>query len=83
MIGVVTSALSTAWRRALPWLALAAAIALFLLNARRAGEKTGRVAERLQQTERTNDALRRMLDASADRPRDRDDLTQRLRDGRF
>ncbi|MDO5606104.1 MAG: hypothetical protein Q4G25_13180 [Paracoccus sp. (in: a-proteobacteria)] len=83
MIGALTLALSAAWRRALPWLALVAVIALFLINARRSGEKAGRAAERLHQTERTNDALRRMLEAGADRPRDRDDLAQRLRDGRF
>lgn len=71
------------WRRALPWLALVAAILLFTLGARRSGEEAGRAAERLQNTERTNDALRRMLEAGADRPRDRDDLAQRLRDGRF
>jgi hypothetical protein len=71
------------WRRALPWPALAAAILLFTLGARRSGETAGRAAERLQQIERTNDALRRMLEAGADRPRDRDDLAERLRDGRF
>jgi len=75
--------LTALWRRALPWLALAAAIILFTLGARRSGETTGRAAERLRQIERTNDALRRMLEAGADRPGDRDDLAERLRDGRF
>ena len=48
--------LASLWRRALPWLALAAAIILFILGARRSGETAGRAAERLQQIERTNDA---------------------------
>lgn len=75
--------LTALWHRVLPWLALIAAILLFMLGARRSGEQVGRTAERLHNTERTNDALRRMLEAGADRPRDRDDLAQRLRDGRF
>ena len=75
--------LASLWRRALPWLALAAAILLFILGARRTGEQAGRAAERFEITERTNDALRRMLEAGADRPRDRDDLVERLREGGF
>lgn len=75
--------LASLWRRALPWLALAAGTFLFILGARRTGEKAGRAAERLESLERTNDANRRMLEAGADRPRDRDDLTDRMRDGRF
>ncbi|MDO5757291.1 MAG: hypothetical protein Q4P24_07215 [Rhodobacterales bacterium] len=79
MIAIIASL----WRRALPWLALAAAILLFILGARRSGEKAGRAVERLQNTERTNDARQRMLEAGADRPRDRDDLVERLRKGGF
>lgn len=75
--------LATLWRRALPWLALAAAILLFILGARRTGEKAGRAAERIDNMERTNDAQRRMLEAGADRPRNRDDLVDRLREGGF
>lgn len=75
--------LASLWRRALPWLAGAAALLLFTIGARRTGEKAGRAAERLESLERTNDANRRMLEAGADRPRDRDDLADRLRDGRF
>ena len=41
------AALNAMWRRALPWLALVAAIALFILGARRTGETAGRAAERL------------------------------------
>ncbi len=58
----MTALLTSLWRRALPWLALAAAILLFTLGARRTGEKAGRAAERLANIERTNDALRRMLE---------------------
>ncbi|WP_303729499.1 hypothetical protein [Paracoccus solventivorans] len=75
--------LAPLWRRVLPWLTLAAAILLFILGARRSGETAGRAAERFEATERTNDALRHMLEIGADRPRDHDDLVERLRDGRF
>ncbi|WCR18663.1 hypothetical protein [Paracoccus alcaliphilus] len=75
--------LASLWRRALPWLTLAAAILLFILGTRRTGEKAGRAAERLENLERTNHARQRMLEAGADRPRDRDDLLERLREGGF
>lgn len=65
------------------WLAIAAAAILFILGARRSGEKAGRANERLENLERTNDARQRMLEAGADRPRDRDDLVDRLRKGDF
>ena len=79
------SAIATSrWARRLAiGIALIGAVLLFLLNLRRAGEQAGRTAERLQLMERTSDALRKMLEAGADRPRDRDDLADRLRDGRF
>ena len=41
------------------------------------------LAERLETSEETNDVQRRMLEAAARRPRSRDDLAERLRDGRF
>ena len=65
------------------WLAIAAAAILFILGARRSGEKAGRANERLENLERTNDARQRMLDAASRRPHDRDALAERLRDGRF
>ena len=65
------------------WLAIAAAALLFILGARRSGEKAGRANERLENLERTNDARQRMLDAASRRPHDRDALAERLRDGRF
>ena len=62
---------------------IALAVVLFLLALRRSGERVGRLAERLETTEKANDVQRRMLEAAARRPRDRDDLTERLRGGRF
>jgi hypothetical protein len=59
------------------------AVLLFLLALRRSGERAGRLAERLEATEKTNDVQRRMLEAAARRPRSRDDLADRLRNGRF
>ena len=65
------------------WGAVALAVLLFLLALRRSAEKAGRLAERLDQMEKSNDAQRRMLVAVADRPRDRRELARRMRDGRF
>lgn len=59
------------------------AIALFLINLRKSGERIGRLTERLQSQETTHAITRQMLDSAANRPRDRDALTQRLRDGEF
>nr|WP_240547671.1 hypothetical protein [Paracoccus sp. J56] len=61
----------------------AGAILLFLMNLRRAGERAGRAAERLDARERNDAVHRQMLDAAARRPHDRDALAHRLRDGRF
>jgi hypothetical protein len=58
-------------------------IALFLLNLRQSGERAGRAAERLDNLERTDVIQKQMLDAAANRPRDRDALLDRLRGGRF
>ena len=70
-------------RKALGLLLVALTIALFLLNLRGAGERAGRLAERLSTSERTHEIQRQMLDAASRRPADRDALVQRLRDGRF
>ena len=70
-------------RKALGLLLLALTITLFLLNLRRAGERTGRLAERLSTSEKTHEIQRQMLDAASRRPADRDALADRLRDGRF
>ena len=64
--------------------ALAVLTIVFLLfNLRRAGERTGRAAERLDILEAVTNAQRQMLDAASRRPRNRDDLIDRLRDGEF
>lgn len=70
-------------REALGLLLAALTIALFLLNLRRAGERAGRLAERLSTSEKTHEVQRQMLDAASRRPGDRDALAQRMRDGRF
>ena len=70
-------------RKALGLILAAAAILLFLLNLRRAGERAGRAAERLDARERNDAIHRQMLDAAARRPPDRVSLADRLRDGRF
>lgn len=70
-------------RKALRLIIAAAAILLFLFNLRRAGDRAGRAAERLDTRERNDAIHRQMLDAAARRPHDRDALADRLRDGRF
>jgi hypothetical protein len=70
-------------RAALRYGAIAFAVLLFLLSIRRTGERVGRIAERLDSTEKANDIQRRMLEADARRPRSRDELVDRLRDGGF
>jgi hypothetical protein len=70
-------------RKAQGLILTAAAILLFLLNLRRAGERAGRAAEQLDLRERNDAIHRQMLDAAARRPPDRHALADRLRDGRF
>lgn len=70
-------------RKALGLLLAGLTIALFLLHLRRAGERAGRLAERLQTSETTHEIQRQMLDAASRRPHDRDALAERLRNGRF
>ena len=83
-MGVLSALLASRWARRLGvGIALIGAVLLFLFNLRRAGETVGRHAERLKQMERQNDIQRRMLEAARNRPHDRDDLADRLRDGRF
>ncbi|MEE4539920.1 MAG: hypothetical protein V2J51_15685 [Erythrobacter sp.] len=80
LTGIATNPLM---RAALRYGAIVLAVLLFLLSLRRSGERAGRLAERLETSEKTNDVQRQMLDAAARRPRDRDELAKRLRDGRF
>ena len=76
--------LTRPWARRAAGFALAAlTVSLFLINLRRAGERAGRAAERLDNLERNHAIQKQMLEAAANRPRDRDDLLDRLRSGRF
>jgi hypothetical protein len=61
----------------LGWLAAAAAVAAVLLGARQAG----RNAERVERMKKTIEVRRDQLEAATRRPRDRDELARRLRDG--
>ena len=70
-------------RAALRYGAIILALLLFLLSLRRSGERAGRLAERLETTEKANDVQRQMLDAAARRPCDRSNLADCLRDGQF
>lgn len=85
MIGglLATLAGSALARAALRYGAIVLAVLLFLLSLRRSGERAGRLAERLETAEKSHDAQRRMLEAAARRPRTRNDLAERLRDGQF
>ena len=81
---LLTGIAASPWvRAAVRYGAIVLAVLLFLLSLRRSGERAGRLAERLETTEKANDVQRRMLEAAARRPRDRDDLADRLRDGLF
>jgi hypothetical protein len=84
MSALLTGIVASPWARAaLRYGAIALAVLLFLLSIRRAGERAGRLAERFETSEKTNDVQRQMLEAAARRPRDRDELARRMRDGRF
>lgn len=79
-----TGILARPWARRVAAIALVAlTIALFIVNLRRTAERAGRAAERLENLERTHAIQRQMLDAASRRPRNRDDLLERLRRGRF
>jgi hypothetical protein len=82
--GLLATLAGSAWARtALRYGVIALAILLFLLSLRRSGERAGRLAEQIETMEKTHDAQRRMLEATARRPRSRDDLAERLRDSQF
>lgn len=59
--------------------AIFGAVAAILLGARQAG----RNAERVERMRRTIEVQREQLDAASRRPRDRDELARRMRDGSF
>ncbi|RBI69033.1 hypothetical protein DQW77_15945 [Roseovarius sp. TE539] len=82
--GLLTGVLARPWARRAATISLVAlTITLFLLNLRKAGERAGRAAERLDMLERRNAIQRRMLEVAARRPRDRNALLERLRGGGF
>ena len=82
--GLLTGIAARPWiRAALRYGAIVLAVLLFLLSLRRFGERAGRLADRLETTEKANDVQRRRLEAAARRPRDRNELFERLRDGQF
>ena len=84
MIGWITAIIASGpARKALALFLATATLALFLLNLRRAGERTGRLAERLSTSEKTHEIQHQMLEAASRRPADRDALVERLRDGQF
>jgi hypothetical protein len=81
---LVFGLLARPWARRVAALALVAlTITLFILNLRRTAERAGRAAERFDNLERSHAIHRQMLDAAARRPRNRDDLLDRLREGGF
>jgi hypothetical protein len=81
---VLVGILARPWARWAAGVALAAlTVALFIINLRRAGERAGRAAGRLETLERDNAVQRQMLEAASRRPRSRDDLVERLREGGF
>jgi hypothetical protein len=59
--------------------AITGAVAAILLGAR----KAGRNAERVERMRRTIEVQHDQLEAASRRPRDRNDLADRLRNGRF
>jgi len=68
--GLLTGIATSPWMRAaLRYGAIVLAVLLFLLSLRRSGERAGRLAERLETSEKVNDVQRQMLDAAAHRPR--------------
>lgn len=70
-------------RRAAGYALVALTVTLFILNLRRTAERAGRAAERIDQLERSSAVHQKMLEAAARRPRDRDELLDRLREGGF
>ncbi len=79
MWGIVQGWLTRNILTLLGYAAAAAAVAAVLLGARQAG----RNAERVDRMKKTIEVQRDQLEAATRRPRDRDDLTRRMRDGTF
>lgn len=82
--GLLAGLFARPWARKMAGFALVGlTITLFILNLRRMAERAGRAAVRLDHLERTNAVQRQMLEAASRRPRSRDDLVERLREGGF
>ncbi len=82
--GLLAKLAGSEWiRTALRYSVTTLAILLFLISLRRSGERAGRLAERLYTREKANEVQRKMLEATVRRPRNRDDLAERMRNGRF
>ena len=80
--GLVVGIFSRPWARQAVAIALVAlTIALFIFNLRRAAERAGRAAERLDQLDHIYAIHRQIWDAVARRPRGRDELLDRVRNG--
>ncbi|MBL1435857.1 MAG: hypothetical protein COB08_006625 [Rhodobacteraceae bacterium] len=65
------------------WGTIALTILLFLMSLRRSGERAGQLTERLENQGNANEIQRRMLEAGTRRPRNRSELVDSLRDGKF
>lgn len=76
---MIAALFSGLWEKLLAVAVGLLAVAGILFGARQAG----RAAERLDTIQRNAEIQREQLQASTRRPRDRGELAQRLRDGRF
>ena len=79
MIAIIGRILAPYVLRIVGLLAVMGAVAAILLRARQAG----RNAERVERMRRTIEVQHDQLDAASRRPRDRDELARRMRDGSF
>ena len=79
MIGFIAKLLAPYALNLAGFAAILGAVAAVLLGARQAG----RNAERVEQMRKTIEVQHDQLEAAARRPRDRDELIDRMRDGSF
>ncbi len=79
MISIIGRLLSPYALKLMGLFAIIGAVAAALFGARQAG----RNAERVERMRRTIEVQREQLDAASRRPRDRDELARRMRDGSF
>jgi len=76
---ILAGILARPWARWAAGVALAAlTVALFFINLRRAGERAGRAAGRLETLERDNTVQRQMLEATSRRPGCRSNIADAL-----